>query len=111
CVDDVLTVVGGIGEASAGSPSTPAADSDVRAELDALDPVARRVFDGLAARRPAGPDEIALRSGVSTLEVIRALPVLELASLVEATDAGYRIAGRLRTGRAPRPATDRNRGR
>jgi DNA processing protein len=93
-VADVLAVVGGIGEVV----DTPAADgaADVRAELDALDPVARRVFDGVPARRPARPDEIAQRSGVSPLEVIRALPVLDLARLIEASDAGYRIDARLR---------------
>lgn len=96
-VADVLTVVGGVGEVVEAAPVEAA--QDVRAELDALDPLARRVFDGLPARRPAGPDEIAQRSGVSPLEVIRALPVLDLARLVEASDAGYRIAARLR---APR---------
>ncbi|MDT4945326.1 MAG: processing protein [Pseudonocardiales bacterium] len=97
-VADVLAVVGAIGEA--GETSPPGAVPDVRAELDALDPVARRVFDGMPARRPARPDEIAQRSGVSPIEVIRSLPVLDLAGLIEASDAGYRIAARLRTPRS-----------
>ena len=70
--------------------------ADVRAELDELDPVARSVFDGLHARRFARPEEVAARSGVSALDVIRALPVLDLAGLIECSDAGYRIAARLR---------------
>jgi hypothetical protein len=36
---------------------------------------------------------------VSALEVIRSLPILDLAGLLDVTDAGYRIATRLR---APR---------
>jgi DNA processing protein len=54
----------------------------------------------MPARRPARPDEIAQRSGVSPIEVIRSLPVLDLAGLIEASDAGYRIAARLRTPRS-----------
>jgi DNA processing protein len=98
CVDDVLAVVGAMGDGLTADERAPvaAAPGDVRAELDVLDPVARRVFEGLPARRPARPDEIAQRCGVSPLEVIRSLPVLDLAGLLEASDAGYRIAARLR---------------
>ncbi|MEO8887706.1 MAG: DNA-processing protein DprA [Jatrophihabitantaceae bacterium] len=97
-VDDVLAVVGSIGEGiDLGASDEPkVAEGDVRAELDRLDPLGRRVFDGLFARRFARPDEIAVRGGVSPLEVIRALPTLELAGLIESSDGGYRIAGRLR---------------
>ncbi|PZS31084.1 MAG: DNA-protecting protein DprA [Pseudonocardiales bacterium] len=102
CVDDVLAVVGAMGDGLPPDhrPATPAAGGDLRAELDVLDPVARRVFEGLPARRSARPDEIAQRCGVSPIEVIRSLPVLDLAGLLEATDAGYRIAARLRPRRA-----------
>lgn len=119
CVDDVMAVVGSIGEISeasetgqpggvgnaggAGAGGTPA-HRDVRGELDRLDPLARRVFDGLPASRPARPDQIAQRCGVTALEVIRALPVLDLAGLIESSESGYRIAGRLR---APRGALTR----
>lgn len=101
CVDDVLAVVGVMGDGltSSGRERDARAGGDVRAELDLLDPVARRVFEGLPARRPAAPDQIAQRCGVTALEVIRALPVLDLAGLLEASDAGYRIAQRVR----PRP--------
>jgi DNA processing protein len=97
CVEDVLTVVGGIGDGVPPSIDRAAGRGDVRTELDQLDPVARRVFEGLPARRPVRPDEIAQRCGVTPLEVIRSLPVLDLAGLVEASDGGYRIASRLRT--------------
>lgn len=100
-IEDVLSVVGGIGEGievpDSDDPRLP--EGDVRAELDRLDATARHVFDGLFARRFAQPDELAARSGVSPLDVIRALPTLELAGLVETSEAGYRIAKRLRAQR------------
>jgi DNA processing protein len=97
CVDDVLAVVGSMGEGIVAQPvAAPLAASDARAELDALDPVVRRVFDGLSVRRPSRPEEIALRSGLSALEVIRALPSLDLAGLLDTSEGGYRIAARLR---------------
>jgi DNA processing protein len=95
CVDDVLAVIGSPGEGLAESGSgVPAAD--LRDELERLDPVARRVFDGLPARRFAAPDEIAVRSGVNPVAVLRSLPLLDLAGLLETGEGGYRIAARLR---------------
>lgn len=94
-VNDVLSVVGAIGEGIEPAQG-PVDRGDIRAELDQLDSTARRVFEGLFAQRFARPDEIAARSGVTALEVIRALPTLELADLIETGEAGYRIAGRLR---------------
>ncbi|MDP9093766.1 MAG: DNA-processing protein DprA [Actinomycetota bacterium] len=93
-VDDVIAVVGSMGEGILAKRVV--GPTDARAELDALDPVARRVFDGLSVRRPARPEEIAQRSGLSPLEVIRALPGLDLAGLLETCEGGYRIAARLR---------------
>lgn len=97
-VAEVLAVVGGASDVPEFEPEqrpAPSAD-DLRAELDRLDPTARRVFDGLFSRRFARPDEIAVRSGTSALEVIRAVSTLDLARLIETGDAGYRIASRLR---------------
>jgi DNA processing protein len=92
-VDDVLDIVGSAGEglppASAQVPVDPA---DLRVVLDRLDPVAKRVFDGIPVRRPAREDEIARRCGVSSVEVIRALPALRMAELIESTDEGFRMA-------------------
>ena len=125
-VDDVLAVVGSMGEGLGGGPvhdvgrrsglgdggrgdggpggggrgsvsvGDRARPGDIRVELDRLDPTARRVFEGLPARRFARPAEVATRSGVSALEVIRALPALDLAGLIENRNDGYRIAARLR---------------
>jgi DNA processing protein len=94
-IDDVLAVVGGIGEGLT-EDDARTVPGDVRGELDALSATARRVFDGVPARQPATPDEIAQRSGVDGLAVLRALPELQLADLVEASDGGYRLAPRLR---------------
>ena len=91
---DVLAVVGGVGEGM-GEPNDPHI-TDVRAELDRLAPTARRVFEGLTARKFSRPDEIAMRAGIAPLEVFRALPTLELADLVEVSEAGYRVASRVR---------------
>jgi DNA processing protein len=99
CVADALAVVGAMGQGiePAGDHGTPPDPADVRAELDTLDPVARRVFDGLSPRRRATPDELALRSGISITDVIRALPVLDLAGLIDGSPSGYRLARRLRS--------------
>lgn len=97
-VDDVLAVVGTIGE---GLRAGPAPVGDVRAELDLLDPLARAVFDGLRARRFAHPDEVAARSGVGTLDVIRALPALDEAGLIERDGTGLRISARVRSMNRP----------
>jgi DNA processing protein len=94
CVEDVLEVVGGIGEASAQTSRAATPDDDLRASLDHLDPTCRQVFEGVPARRLASPDQIARRCGVAGIEVIRALPTLLLAGLVECSDGHYRLARR-----------------
>jgi DNA processing protein len=96
CADDVLAVVGSVGEGLDARAGPGGGEADARAELDLLDPVARRVFEGLPARRFASAQEIAERSGVGPLDVIRALPTLDLADLIETGRSGYRIAARLR---------------
>jgi DNA processing protein len=94
-VVDVLAVVGSIGEglvATVPSIATGPQADEMSSALDGLDPVARRVFDGLPARGIASEDEVALRSGVSPIEVMRALPALQLAGVVEAGPDGVRIS-------------------
>ncbi|MDT4939240.1 MAG: processing protein [Pseudonocardiales bacterium] len=92
-VDDILeatSIALSAGTASAHAATTPAEAR--RDTLDGLDPVARRVFEGLSARTFARPESIAVRSGVPVLEVLRALPALELFALVDISDDGYRAA-------------------
>lgn len=87
--DDVLAVVGAAGEGLFGSAAAPV--SDVRALLDGLDPLARQVYDGFPARSPVREDELAARCGVEITQVLRALPVLRLAGLIDSDDQGHRI--------------------
>jgi DNA processing protein len=104
-VADVLAVVGAAGEGldrvrpNGGGDARADDTSDLRAELDDLDAVSRRVFEGLSARRFATPDEIAVRSGVGPVDVVRALPGLDLAGLAEQREGRYRISDRARSGR------------
>ena len=103
-VDDVVDAIGSAGdlaasiEQAARRPAPPlpsgrhrsAAAVDLRLRLDALEPVARTVYDGLPARREMTPDELSASCALPVLEVIRALPDLEVAGLVELTRDGYR---------------------
>lgn len=85
---DVLEVIGAFGVEA---PVAAAAESVRRCSaLDDLDPVARRIFDGLSARRHESPESIARRSGVGVLDVIRMLPLLDVAGLLDVSDGGYR---------------------
>lgn len=90
-LDDVLGVVGGLGETSDQSIGAADAPSPRNALFDKLDPTTRRVYDGLPARRVASVDEISVVSGLAVPEVLRSLPVLELAGLVEASPGGFKI--------------------
>jgi DNA processing protein len=92
-VHDIVELIGSVGEMSpAGTASGPS--SSRRELLDGLDADCRQVFDGFPARQSVGPDELAVACGLPPLRVIRALPALELAGLIEATRTGYRIARR-----------------
>lgn len=92
---DVLAVVGRVGEGIAGCVAG-SGTGDVREELDALDAATRLVFDALPVGRRATPDQIALRSGMSVVDVLRALPLLDMAGLLDEEQGSYRIAARLR---------------
>lgn len=93
-VQDVLEIIGGpsdlIEDTSTGRG--PSHDS-MRARLDGMDDGARTVFDGFPANRAVLADELMIRSGLPASEVFRALPLLELAGLVEACDGGFRMVG------------------
>jgi DNA processing protein len=87
---DVFEEVGAIGTDLA---DRPWAEPDPR---DVADPVARRVLDGVPARRGATPERIAVSAGIPVGEVLRMLPALHLQDLVERTDDGWRLATRSR---------------
>jgi DNA processing protein len=97
-VEHVLEAIGTAGEGLDGSASAGAAavGDQLRQRIDELDSRARRVFDGLPVRMPAREDELARRVGLPVVEVIRALPALRLAGLVESTDEGFRMAAAFR---------------
>jgi DNA processing protein len=94
--EDVLSVVGAIGEVlpDFGWESHPA--GDVRDDLERLEPASRRVFDALLVRRYLDANAISRRSGVDVLDVVRALPALVLTELAEHGPSGYRVAERVR---------------
>jgi DNA processing protein len=88
-LDDVLLTIGSASDLPV-NPSVPSR-SDLTSRLDQLDQPARQVFDGFPARGWVHPDRLAVRTGLSPLTVIRALPILELSGLIEVSDGGYRI--------------------
>jgi DNA processing protein len=67
---------------------------------DGLTDVAARVLDACPVRVGVSPERLAAVAGCDVLEVLRALPALELADLVEWTGSGWRLAPapRSRTG-------------
>jgi DNA processing protein len=102
-LDDVLLTIGSAGDLPV-HPPAPSSGTDLTARLDLLDQPTRQVFDGFPPRGWVGPDRLAVATGLSPLAVIRALPILEVSGLVEASDAGYRIARPLSRSPAAAPA-------
>ncbi|MEP6851227.1 MAG: DNA-processing protein DprA [bacterium] len=95
---DVLAVVGGGVEPARliGAPGTqpvplPNLSAGGPRPYDELDPVARSVLDGFPARRWIDVEGLCRASGRTAVEVIRTLPVLQLAGLVESGREGHRL--------------------
>jgi DNA processing protein len=65
-------------------------------ERDKLGPELCRVLDAVPLRRPADPGQIAAAAGVPLREALRALPALELAGHVVATEGGYTTSPKAR---------------
>jgi DNA processing protein len=83
--DHVIEAVGGIGSdlaAPAERPSGP---------RDGLSDVALRVLDACPVRIGVSPERLAGVAGCDVLEVMRVLPALELADLVQWTGTGWRL--------------------
>lgn len=89
---DVLESLGFLGSAAEIADTTPGASTGARqAVLDGLDPVARRVFEALTPRAYAAPESVSVRAGVPVRDVLRAMPLLEVAGLVDGVDGAYRV--------------------
>jgi DNA processing protein len=82
----VIEAVGGLGvdlAAPADRPSSP---------RDGLSDLAARVLDACPVRSGVGPERLAAIAGCDVLDVLRVLPALELADLVQWTGTGWRVA-------------------
>ena len=84
----VIEAVGGIGVDLAGPPERPTGPRDGLSDL------AARVLDACPVRTGVSPERLAAIAGCDVLEVLRVLPALELADLVEWTGSGWRLARR-----------------
>lgn len=105
-VEHVLEVIGSLGdsvdrepeEADAGTTQAddhaptgrpPTAPRTRRPSvLDTLDDTSRRVYDGMPARRPVTVSDLVVTSGLGISAVLRSLPALELAGLVQVEPDG-----------------------
>jgi DNA processing protein len=85
-VEHVIQAVGGIGVDLAAPPERP---TDPR---DGLSDLAARVLDACPVRSGVPPERLAAVAGCDVLEVLRVLPALELADLVQWTGTGWRLA-------------------
>jgi DNA processing protein len=84
--DHVIEAVGGIGTDLAAPPERPTGPRDGLSDL------AGRVLDACPVRTGVGPERLAAIAGCDVLDVLRVLPALELADLVQWTGTGWRLA-------------------
>jgi DNA processing protein len=82
----VLQEVGALGEDLADPAARP------ETARDGLSDVARRVLDACPVRIGVVPERLAAVAGCDVLDVLRVLPALELADLVQWTGTGWRLA-------------------
>jgi DNA processing protein len=92
-VGHVIEAVGGIGTDLAEPVDRPSRPRDGLSDL------AARVLDACPVRTGVSPERLAAVAGCDVLEVLKVLPALELAELVQWTGTGWRIA--------PPPKADR----
>ena len=81
----VIETVGDLGDDLA-DPADRAATA-----RDTLSDVARRVLDACPVRSGASPERLAAVAGSDVLDVLRVLPALEMAELVQWTGTGWRL--------------------
>jgi DNA processing protein len=89
----VVERVGRIGSDLAEPPPTPTGPRDD------LSDVARRVLDACPVRTGVPPERLAAVAGCDVLDVLRVLPALEMADLVQWTGTGWRLHPGARPGR------------
>jgi DNA processing protein len=89
--DHVIEAVGGIGTDLAPPPERPTGPRDGLSDL------AARVLDACPVRSGVSPERLAAIAGCDVLDVLRVLPALELADLVEWTGTGWRLTPPPRT--------------
>jgi DNA processing protein len=82
----VIEQVGSLGEDLAERLARP------ETARDGLSEVARRVLDACPVRSGVPPERLAAVAGCDVLDVLRVLPALELADLVQWTGDGWRLA-------------------
>lgn len=82
----VIEAVGSLGEDLADPAPRPAT------ARDGLSDAAARVLDACPVRLGVSPERLAAVAGLDVLEVLRVLPALELADLVQWTGTGWRLA-------------------
>ncbi|WP_369131215.1 DNA-processing protein DprA [Modestobacter roseus] len=88
----VVEQVGSLGADLAAPPARPASPRDE------LSDVARRVLDACPVRTGVSPERLAAVAGCDVLDVLRVLPALELADLVQWTGTGWRLHPPPKTG-------------
>jgi DNA processing protein len=94
----VIEAVGGLGVDLAEPPERPTGPRDGLSDL------AARVLDACPVRSGVSPERLASIAGCDVLDVLRVLPALELADLVQWTGSGWRLAP------APKPSAGRRGG-
>jgi DNA processing protein len=82
----IIEAVGGIGTDLAEPPERPTGPRDGLTDL------ATRVLDACPVRSGVSPERLAAIAGCDVLDVLRVLPALELADLVQWTGTGWRLA-------------------
>jgi DNA processing protein len=84
--DHVIEAIGGMGEDLAAEPERPTGPRDGLSDL------AVRVLDACPVRSGVSPERLARTAGCEVVDVLRVLPVLELADLVRWTGTGWQLA-------------------
>jgi DNA processing protein len=95
----VIETVGAIGVDLSDPLARPASPRD------GLSDVAIRVLDACPVRTGVSPERLASIAGCDVLDVLRVLPALELADLVQWTGTGWRVAPPPRAAPALGPET------